>query len=257
MNILSGKEWWVSLVFSVLLHGAVILLAALSGGTGQGLEGVLLVDVISEGANTMSAAGAAAPEERAGPDPGSAAGSKTEDVLTEATLSKAVDAGHAPPEAPRVAAVEDKPLPPGSPEDGIALTGPDLEHAVAPQPDGKTVVQGDMGVGASVTAYPEPEERSNGNGPYQERLIVVERIKSSIQGALLYPALARKRGVEGTVIAGFSIDALGLPRGIRVIKSSGHGILDREVISTIKRASPYPYLDGGIEVPVTFRLRDG
>jgi protein TonB len=257
MSILSGRAERASLVLSALLHGAVILLAALSSGSGQGREGVLRVDVISEGANPANTLSAAAPEERAVPAPRVAARLKTEAALTEAPIPMDMDAGHTPPEPPEGAAIENAPLLPDSPEDDSALPGPGHEPGGAPQPDGETVDEEDMDFGAPGTAFSEREGRSGGGAPYQGRLVVIERIKSSIQGALLYPALARKRGMEGTVVAGFFIDAGGLPRGIRVIKSSGHGILDREVVSTIKRASPYPFLDGGIEVPVTFRLMDG
>jgi TonB family protein len=88
------------------------------------------------------------------------------------------------------------------------------------------------------------------------RPVLIDRIKDAIQGSVSYPWLARKRGLEGTVLAGFSIDETGFPQDIRVLKSSGHRILDREVKRVIQTASPYPPLEGAIEVPVRFRLKD-
>jgi protein TonB len=88
------------------------------------------------------------------------------------------------------------------------------------------------------------------------RPVLIDRIKDAIQGSVSYPRLARKRGLEGTVLAGFSIDETGFPQDIRVLKSSGHRILDREVKRVIQTASPYPPLEGAIEVPVRFRLKD-
>jgi TonB family protein len=86
--------------------------------------------------------------------------------------------------------------------------------------------------------------------------VLIGRIKTAIQDAVSYPHMARKRGLEGTVLAGFSIDKVGLPRDIKVLKSSGHGILDREVERVIQKASPYPPVKGAIEVPVSFRLKE-
>jgi protein TonB len=88
------------------------------------------------------------------------------------------------------------------------------------------------------------------------RPVLIGRIKTAIQDAVSYPHMARKRGLEGTVLAGFSIDEVGLPRDIKVLKSSGHGILDRKVKKVIQKASPYPPVKGAIEVPVSFRLKE-
>lgn len=87
---------------------------------------------------------------------------------------------------------------------------------------------------------------------YNYRLI--KKIRAAIQKATTYPPLARKRKIEGTVLAGFSINKSGIPVDIKILKTSGYGILDREVIRIIKRASPYPFLRERIEVPVSFRL---
>lgn len=87
-----------------------------------------------------------------------------------------------------------------------------------------------------------------------DRAGLIARIREAIERATIYPPLARRRRLEGTVLAAFFINDKGMPERIRVLESSGYGILDREVVSIIKRASPYPPLGENIEVPISFRL---
>ena len=51
---------------------------------------------------------------------------------------------------------------------------------------------------------------------------------------------AKKQGFEGTVHLKFTILSTGFTKDIKIIKSSGFNILDKEAISTIKRAQPFP-----------------
>ena len=80
------------------------------------------------------------------------------------------------------------------------------------------------------------------------------RIREAIERAKVYPALARKRRQEGTVVTEFSINARGLPEDIRVIRSSGFNLLDSAAKDTIARAAPFPPVNSRIEVPITFVL---
>lgn len=79
-------------------------------------------------------------------------------------------------------------------------------------------------------------------------------IRSAIEKAKNYPPLARKRGIEGTATAEFTINSRGLPENIRILKSSGSDLLDMAAKSTVLRASPFPPINGGIEVPITFKI---
>ncbi len=83
----------------------------------------------------------------------------------------------------------------------------------------------------------------------------VNAIRAAIERAKSYPPLARKRGLEGTVTAAFTINAKGYPDYIRIVKSSGYEILDSAAKKTLLRASPFPQqVRGKIEVPITFRI---
>ena len=96
------------------------------------------------------------------------------------------------------------------------------------------------------------EQEKGGAGAGDTALTGV--IRGAIQRALIYPATARRRGIEGTVVAEFRINGEGLPEGVRITKSSGHGLLDNAARETITRAAPLPRVKGKIEIPITFRL---
>jgi len=84
----------------------------------------------------------------------------------------------------------------------------------------------------------------------------IGEIRMAIQSAVVYPLIARRRGLEGTVLASFIVDEKGIPHDVQVLQSSGYSIFDREVVRVIHAASPYPTVDVAVEVPVTFLLSD-
>lgn len=83
---------------------------------------------------------------------------------------------------------------------------------------------------------------------------VIRAIRAAIERAKSYPLLAKKRGLEGTVVTGFRINSKGLPEGITITKSSGYSLLDNAAKETIIKAAPLPSMTGNIEIPITFRL---
>ncbi|MBI4824466.1 MAG: energy transducer TonB [Nitrospirae bacterium] len=85
---------------------------------------------------------------------------------------------------------------------------------------------------------------------------LLREIRDAIASKVSYPLIARKRNIQGTVLAGFSINEKGMPEDIRILESSGYSILDNEAIRTIKRAVPYPYIKWTVEVPVRFKLKE-
>ncbi len=76
-----------------------------------------------------------------------------------------------------------------------------------------------------------------------------------------YPYLARVRRQQGTATLAFVIDRTGRVLEFRLQRSSGHGLLDREVTEMIARAQPLPPVPESIPgarfefvVPILFRL---
>lgn len=70
-----------------------------------------------------------------------------------------------------------------------------------------------------------------------------------------YPEQARQQGVEGTVALRLTVATDGMPKGVRVSKSSGHAALDEAAIAHVRRARFSPALKDGEAVPMTITFR--
>lgn len=82
-----------------------------------------------------------------------------------------------------------------------------------------------------------------------------QRIRNALQTNLVYPYIARKQRLEGTVLMEFRINGRGMPEGVRIVKGSSYAILDEAARETVLKASPYPAINNIIEVPIRFSLR--
>ncbi len=107
----------------------------------------------------------------------------------------------------------------------------------------------------SSTRYPGVPNIGKNNGTRSANENSRQIIHDLIQDNLVYPFLAVKNKMEGTVITEFSVNSKGKPKNIKIIKSSGFNILDYAAKNTIIKAAPFPVVKGDIEVPITFRLR--
>ncbi len=88
---------------------------------------------------------------------------------------------------------------------------------------------------------------------------VLEGLRSRILSEKAYPAVARKRGMEGIVHLMVSLDPEGELIEVKVIRSSGHRVLDRAAIVLIRRVVPYEHGLGQsltIEIPIRYSLVD-
>ncbi|MCA9404098.1 MAG: energy transducer TonB [Candidatus Omnitrophica bacterium] len=77
-----------------------------------------------------------------------------------------------------------------------------------------------------------------------------------------YPALAMRRGWEGTVRLSVEVSAAGTVEQVTIAESSGHALLDRSARQTVETWQFQPALRGNrnaasvVTVPVEFRLKD-
>ncbi|HSD60344.1 MAG TPA: energy transducer TonB [Burkholderiales bacterium] len=75
-----------------------------------------------------------------------------------------------------------------------------------------------------------------------------------------YPVAARRRGQEGTVLLSVLVSEAGLPKEIRLAKSSGTPVLDEAALEAVKGWKFVPARQGAqsvaawVEVPIRFRL---
>lgn len=88
-----------------------------------------------------------------------------------------------------------------------------------------------------------------------------DMVKQRIEAARKYPLWAKKQGIEGVTHLYFTVLSGGAGQDIRIIRSSGSGILDEEAVATVKRASPFPSIPKEIsrssvnmEVAIVFAL---
>ena len=88
----------------------------------------------------------------------------------------------------------------------------------------------------------------------RERLSVISNI---VQRHINYPPVARRMGWEGRVLIGFILEPNGDIRDLKVLKSSGYEILDKEALDAIRRSYkdfPKPPVSVVVKLPINFRL---
>lgn len=66
-----------------------------------------------------------------------------------------------------------------------------------------------------------------------------DMVKQKIESCRRYPHWAKEQGLEGVSCLVFTLLSNGMVQDIKLIRSSGFGILDKEAVSTVKRASPF------------------
>jgi len=81
-------------------------------------------------------------------------------------------------------------------------------------------------------------------------------IRDLIYRHLTYPPMAKKMGWEGNVMVSFVISEKGMAGGLKVLQSSGHKLLDDNVLETIKDVQPFPKppAPAPIKIPIKYSL---
>lgn len=81
-------------------------------------------------------------------------------------------------------------------------------------------------------------------------------IRDLILKNLTYPSVARKNGWQGKLRIAFIIRENGRVESIRIIESSGYGVLDRNVVETIREVQPFPKppVRAELVIPVAYVL---
>lgn len=75
-----------------------------------------------------------------------------------------------------------------------------------------------------------------------------------------YPGIAKKRGLEGTVVLDVFVETTGKVRELRVYQPSGHPVLDRAALASVRMWLFEPGMKGDrpvamwVRVPIRFRL---
>jgi len=130
-------------------------------------------------------------------------------------------------------------------------TSDGLPHEAPPAVGGGEQGAETAGTGAQSPAPDgEGHGQSGGISPEQWQLVhaALEKVKT-------YPRVARERGVEGVVLVRFKVLPSGEIGKVDIIQSSGSDILDTASVRTVYRAAPLPYVNGWVEVPMSYVLK--
>jgi len=85
-----------------------------------------------------------------------------------------------------------------------------------------------------------PQEIVEVINPQEEAILrYQDMVKQRIEETRRYPSWAKRQGIEGVSHLIFTLLSNGAVQDIKLIKSSGFDILDKEAFSTVQRASPF------------------
>ena len=109
-----------------------------------------------------------------------------------------------------------------------------------------------------------PDAQAKAINTAMNRARILSQIRHDLSQYFYYPPLARRKGMQGTVLLGFGISGQGAIRNIRIVKSSGYAILDlaaQDAMQRLDKLNWYAALmhgkDMDLELPVIFRLTEG
>ena len=116
--------------------------------------------------------------------------------------------------------------------------------------------EGKHGTGGTGKGYGTGSDMSDEIRKAQYLLKHFQYIRDLIMKNLTYPIQAKKMGWKGQVTVSFIICEKGTVERIRIIKSSGHKILDENVAHTIMDVQPFPRppVKAEIIIPVSYKL---
>jgi len=83
-------------------------------------------------------------------------------------------------------------------------------------------------------------------------------VKDLITRNLIYPAVARRMKWQGTVEVSFVVLETGNVKNIRIVASSGHSVLDKNVIAAIEQVQPFPPppVQAEFSMPIKYTLKN-
>jgi TonB family protein len=220
------RSLYISLFIHILVFGSAIAFAQFTRGAFWGHRDVTVVSLIDPGSGNQSRASQSREHRET-----------LSDRRSEAIHGTASPAAQQDGPAEKQAAREEAPLP-GAPENNQLRTG---DAGDADAPHGQT---GDASAGSG----PDTEF---GLVPADQWAVIV----SSIERVKSYPRFARERGIQGVVHLRFRVRPQGEVDRVEIIRSSGYEILDTASVRTVYRAAPMPYVNGWIEVPISYVLK--
>lgn len=101
---------------------------------------------------------------------------------------------------------------------------------------------------ASKTSSEETQETISLDTDDKRYVTYAQAIKERIAGQWKYPQEARKKKLEGRLVALFSLNREGALTRMEITRSSGHDVLDQEAERAVRSAAPFPPFPSTITV---------
>lgn len=110
------------------------------------------------------------------------------------------------------------------------------------------------GSGSACSTASSTGPSSDGTSGSTLRSAFLAWLDESIRKKLVYPARARRRGIEGLVELGITVDADGALRRVQVTRTSGSAILDTDALELLRSLFPSSS-PPGVDFADTVRIR--
>ncbi len=136
-----------------------------------------------------------------------------------------------------------------APADGGRKEEPEADHGPAgPAADTQSA-------GPEVDGTAEGDETAGHAAAYLQRNY--DYIREIVMRNLSFPAWAKKMRLTGATEVSFIVGTDGEVADIRIEKSSGHELLDMNVVAAVRKSAPFPAspAQARIALPVAFRLK--
>jgi periplasmic protein TonB len=155
-----------------------------------------------------------------------------------------------------------KPAPPPVVEEEVAFPDTTMENTAVDTAQFTDSEHGEMNdlpalvtsIGPSALPQDTGHIRENERQRYLKEQF--EYIRNIIYRKAAYPSTALEMNITGTVFLSFCVREDGGVESIDILKGSGASILDRDAVSTIKRAAPFPRppIRVTVKFPLEYRL---
>ena len=89
------------------------------------------------------------------------------------------------------------------------------------------------------SAHWDPAQIEGVSGEFDNHESYLEMVRVRIEKYKCYPEKAKKHQIEGAVVVGFVIGLDGVVKDEKVVKNSGHRVLDDAAIKAVRESSPF------------------
>jgi protein TonB len=238
------RRWWAAGAAATVLHAAVIFAIVAATGNIHGVHGkssdALLIEMMLTVKEPAPAVDAVAADDDA-PDV-----SDTTDEQQSANMEAETPAepgkervAQAPPMEEPAPVVPPAKRPPRRPSTAAA---PSVPEPVEVRSD-SVPAEGRPSEAAQASeqpASPSPKRRDGGASAAGSHAEYSAVLRSWLERHRRYPPISRLRRQEGKATLAFVVDRDGKILASRIVRSSGYGLLDEEVVRTLVRAQPLP-----------------